>query len=753
MVKSYLRYDLKNQFGVINSRQCNVVYDATGMLAISAALDDVLVWNVRQGVQVHCFPGENGEVSSLAVSPDRVHVAAGCHNGAVCLYDIVKRTMVVTLQGHKRAVKALRYNASGSLLVSGSRDTNIIVWDVLSEAGLYRLKGHQDEVTEVCFLHSDSVLVSSSKDGLLKVWDLATQHCIQTCVGTRTEIWTFDVDPTEQRLVTGSADNLIRVWKIAPDTRKLKEGEEDKAGAKAGQISDKATEAEKEHELLSLYGSFARQGSSRAVRLRYNHNGSVMAFQGVGQTLELYKVCTDKEIKKKVARRKKRGREKKRRKGDEEEGEEGADGKEEEEAEEEAQATDELELLTVLRTNNKNKISSFDVGKTASSSTGGDATVPLLLGMHNNTLEMHALVIGAERKASSTSTKKGSALELPGHPTDVRSICLSSDDQLVLSVSGTRLKLWNAETGQCIRTMTIPEEDGSVALCAAFLPGDRHVVAGTKEGGLYLFELASGECIDDHPDAHEGPLWSLAIRPDAQGMATGSADHLAKFWRFQMGQKEDAELNDSDEEGAEEAMALKTEKGVQLLLVHTRTLKMVDDILCVRYSHTKSREKLLFACALTDNTVKVFYEDSLSFFLSLYGHKLPVMSFAISDDDTLMVTASADKNVKLWGLDFGDCHKSLFAHDDSVMGVAFVPGTHYFWTCGKDRLIKYWDGDTYEEIMSHDEHRGEVRSVTKQCTRHVFRCDRGERVTSVAVWRGGGVKIYHTLLLEVTSER
>jgi U3 small nucleolar RNA-associated protein 12 len=705
MVKSYLRYDLKNQFGVINSRQCNVVYDKTGMLAISGALDDVLVWNVRQGVQVHCFPGENGEVSSLAVSPDGVHIAAGCHNGAVCIYDIVKRTTVVTLQGHKRAVKALRYNSSGSLLVSGSRDTNIIVWDVLSEAGLYRLKGHSDEVTDVSFLHNSTLLVSSSKDGLLKVWDLATQHCTQTCVGTRTEIWTFDIDPTEQRLVTGSADNLIRVWKIAPDATKLKDGE--KGGiTKESEGSSEVTGGE-DHEVLTLFGSFARQGNTRAIRARYNHNGSVMAFQGVGQTLELYKVCTDKEIKKKVLRRKKRAREKKRKQVEEEEGEgEGGEGEAAEE-DEEAQATDELELLTVLRASSKNKISSFDIGKTASSSSGGDITVPLLLGMHNNTLETHALLVGAERKASSTSTKKGSALELPGHPTDVRSICVSSDDQLVLSVSGQRLKLWNAETGQCIRTMSIPDEDGSTALCAAFLPGDRHVVAGSKEGGLYLFDLASGECIDAHPDAHEGPLWSLAIRPDAQGMATGSADHLAKFWRFQMGKKElpeDAE----DDEGRAEAMALNAQRGLQLLLVHTRTLKMVDDILCVRYSHTKNREKLLFACSLTDNTVKVFYEDSLSFFLSLYGHKLPVMSFAISDDDTLLVTASADKNVKLWGLDFGDCHKSMFAHDDSVMGVAFVPGTHYFWTCGKDRLIKYWDGDTYEEIMSHDEHRGEV---------------------------------------------
>lgn len=92
-------------------------------------------------------------------------------------------------------------------------------------------------------------------------------------------------------------------------------------------------------------------------------------------------------------------------------------------------------------------------------------------------------------------------------------------------------------------------------------------------------------------------------------------------------------------------------------------------------------------CKYSDCNELVLY--ILQFFLSLYGHKLPVLSMDISSvskisfkystnfritdlfitatllqDSTLIVTASSDKNIKLWGLDFGDCHKSIFAHDD-----------------------------------------------------------------------------------------
>lgn len=51
MVKAYLRYDLASTFGVVTSNS-NVVYDHTGKLVITASLESVSVWNVKQGTLV-----------------------------------------------------------------------------------------------------------------------------------------------------------------------------------------------------------------------------------------------------------------------------------------------------------------------------------------------------------------------------------------------------------------------------------------------------------------------------------------------------------------------------------------------------------------------------------------------------------------------------------------------------------------------------------------------------------------------------
>lgn len=63
---------------------------------------------------------------------------------------------------------------------------------------------------------------------------------------------------------------------------------------------------------------------------------------------------------------------------------------------------------------------------------------------------------------------------------------------------------------------------------------------------------------------------------------------------------------------------------------HMRTLQLDEDVLCVKYSP----DQRLLAVSLLDCTVKVFYTDTLKFFLSLYGHKLPVLCLDISHVST-----------------------------------------------------------------------------------------------------------------------
>ena len=249
---------------------------------------------------------------------------------------------------------------------------------------------------------------------------------------------------------------------------------------------------------------------------------------------------------------------------------------------------------------------------------------------------------------------------------DVRTVCFSSDNTAVLSGSHESVKIWNRSARVCIRTVA---DDVGYCLSSLFVAGDRQAVVGTKSGKILMVDVASAE-VTEAVEAHGAgkEVWGLSATHDGKGFASASADQTVKFWDFEL----------LAAGGGGDANAPK-----RLSAVHRRTLKLEEDALAVNLS----ADGRLVAVALLDSTVKVFFADTLKFFLSLYGHKLPVTAMDVSADSALIATGGADKNLKIWGLDFGDCHKSIFAHDDGITAVRFVPGTHLLFTAAKDGKV------------------------------------------------------------------
>ena len=117
---------------------------------------------------------------------------------------------------------------------------------------------------------------------------------------------------------------------------------------------------------------------------------------------------------------------------------------------------------------------------------------------------------------------------------------------------------------------------------------------------------------------------------------------------------------------------------------------------------------MMFVSTL-DCQIKVFFDDTLKFFLSLYGRSLPALALDASDDDTVLASAGAGKSIKIWGLDFGDTHRTLYGHTDSIADLKFVKKTYYFFTAtSKDGTVRYWDGDLFEQIHMLNGHISEI---------------------------------------------
>ncbi|KAM6473209.1 WD repeat-containing protein 3 isoform 1-T2 [Liasis olivaceus] len=677
LTKQYLRYTGTALFGVIASQKGNIAYvtlrGEKGRYVAVPACEHVFLWDTRKGEKVLILQGPKQEVTALCPSPDGLHLAIGYEDGSVCFFSLLSGERNVTFNGHKAAVTVLKFDELGGHLASGSKDTDIIIWDVINESGLYRLKGHKDAITQLLFLKAKNILISSGKDTLVKWWDLDTQHCFKTLVGHRSEVWGLALVSEERLLITGSADSELRAWNITysqedqdssePEYKRSKGHVQSLEESSEVDKADGQDESQNEDTLgCEKAGSILREGRSRVVGLATDRSGRILACHGTDSVLEIFYVLSKEEVQKKLEKKMRKARKKARQKSN----------VEEEELDISIECSLQEKIQRLINIKASAKIKSFDLILNPK----GELKATLIL--QNNIIECYSL----KSSGQCPQVVQTSRINIGGHRSDVRTVSFSSDNIAILSAAAESIKIWNRTTLQCIRTM-----ECDYALCSLFVPGDRQVIVGTKVGKLQLFDLASG-CLLETVDAHEGALWSISLSFDQRGFVTGGADKSVKFWEFQL---------------------VKDKNSIQkrLSVKQTRVLQLDEDVLCVRYS---PNQKLL-AVALLDCTVKIFYTDTLKFFLSLYGHKLPVLCMDISYDGALIATGSADRNVKIWGLDFGDCHRSLFAHDDSVMYLQFVPKSHLFFTAGKDHKIKQWDADKFEHIQTLEGHHQEVWSL------------------------------------------
>ena len=459
------------------------------------------------------------------------------------------------------------------------------------------------------------------------------------------------------------------------------------------------------------------------VSVALSDDGRLLAVQSVDRMLEMWTVRTQQQIdKRKKSRRKRQQRDRQRDNSKqqqqqqygearhEQDGQQQTETGEEEREEEDEdadsarwwRAEDVFDALPPLLT--EVKVASLSLSaagsKKRSAATVG-ASHRLLLSLADNSLAFYNVNLAAAIAPSSSkpaatdravlASASSTALlyslvcsiELAGHRSPIRTLGLSSDHSLLLSGSSSQLKLHSLHSQQCVRTLQV----GSAALCCLFVPGNKHVVVGCKDGSIAWYELGSARCLGN-VSAHEGhSVYSLHLRPDGRGFTSGGGDKCVRQWEFEL------LVDEASSTG-----------GRILSIVLTRTLTLTDDVLCVRHSPNGK----YIAAGLLDATIKLFHSDTLLFFLSLYGHRLPVLSIDFSSDCQLLASASADKNVKVWGVAFGDCQCSLFAHADTVTQVRFIPRTHYVASAGKDGMVKLWDADARQCIQELPGHTTEV---------------------------------------------
>ena len=664
MVKTYLSYILRDSLGQITNSKAFAI--SKDFKTIYTSFNDyVMGFDIKSGQEIFKFRDQNIKVTYLLTLSNTLII--GYDNGSLYILSELNNNLGNNIKIskekrsfiHQKGISCINHNNSETRLVLGSVDKLISVVDIISNLIVYKLSGHKEKINDVRFYENDEqFILSISDDFCFKIWDTNIQKCIYTYSDTANKLTSFiNIDKV---ILFGTFSKEINIYELNLESY-LK--------------SDIELKLKEEKDILINKGIINKQSNNKT--LSFYGNNDVFIVLSNDSSIEMFKILNKKEIKAKLV---KFFMNKKKINFIEAQSEMMKIYKE-------GKYDYKFKYKSIFKfeekiKNNKSKnskifsiflLDNFKFGYITNQNSieiykyYSNLLIENIYSINKDTKKIEIL----DQENDDLSVKKVYSIgnNLGGHHTQVYLVKYSLSNQEFYSVSNDEIKLWGGKNlNKALKTQAIKNITG-----IAFEPDKELLLVSTKKGSLYLLNMNSLEIIKTFEKIHTeqiSEIIALPYKEEKHIIVTCSYDKTIKFWNLIM---EDNEIN----------LELENEMNV------------LDAVVCSKVTP----DLKFFSYALLDNTIKIYYFDTMKFHLNLYGHKMPVTHYDISSDGLLIVSGGLDKSIKIWGMDFGDCHKTLPAHNDIITCLQFIKDTHFFISCSKDCSIKYYDADTFDFIL------------------------------------------------------
>ena len=515
------------------------------------------------------------------------------------------------------ATASLAFSPQGELFASGGEFGELRLWDT-ADGQLIRIwRGHLDWIFSIAFSPDGLRILSSSNDCTAKLWDVKTGQLLLTLSEHQDWVWSVAFSPDNQTFASASADNTICLWDLS------------------GQ-------------LLKVF-----RGHSYSVQsVAFSPDGQTLASASCDGTVKLWTVP----------------------------------------------AGDCLQTLTGHQ-GWVWKVAFSPNGQTLASCSQ-DATIRLW-----DLQQDYACRV------------------LSGHTSMVRSLAFSPDGQILASGSNDQtVKLWDLHRAQLLKTLTghadwvwslvfIPQ--GYVDTAAQRFPA---LISGDGNKVVKLWNANSGQCLKTW-QGYTAMVQTIAFSASGNSLCSGSSDGLLRLWNAHTGDM--LSIFNSNEcrilsvaFSPDERLVASSGKSLQIWNAQTgellhRVQAQQNYIPSICFSNSGQ----ILATGSFDTTVNLWNVRIGECLKMLEGHSSLIWSVAFSPDDRFLATASSDRTVKIWDVSTGKCLLSLKDSTSGLYAVRFSPDGKTVVSSGQNSSIKLWNLETGECVRAFD-HRYGARSVS-----------------------------------------
>ncbi|KAF9964067.1 hypothetical protein BGZ70_006981 [Mortierella alpina] len=291
--------------------------------------------------------------------------------------------------------------------------------------------------------------------------------------------------------------------------------------------------------------------------------------------------------------------------------------------------------------------------------------------------------------------------EFRGHTDGV--MCLQFDDSFLITGSyDNTAKVWNIETGECLRTLK------GHALCVRALHFDEaKLITGSMDRTLKIWNYHTGQCIRTLQGHTDGVV---TLDFDSRILASGSADATIKTWNFATGEcstlKGHTDLVNKVQIYKKTLLfSASDDTTVKLWDIASRTCLRTFTGHVGRVQCLQTSGDALISILANRMHSRLAQRQGARSTAGNRGQRSPAYEGASSSDGEtvrnmlpIVISGGLDNTLKVWNAESGECLNTLFGHEDGVWSLAFdklriVSG-------GLDKTVKVWDTESGECLYS-----------------------------------------------------